>query len=132
MNDYITKSINQFACLTDLNDYFVYCFNFVDNRDMHFVSMMMLLRHDNIKMIDYEDDNLTCVIMKEIDTKKMNKKEIDTRISFLRFNLILFYLRKHVNFKSKENNMREIRKRLIRKKLMQKRLIREYIFFDLI
>jgi hypothetical protein len=89
ISDHIARSINQFACSTDLSDYSAHCSDFVDNRDMRFVNMIML-RHDDAKVIYYEDDNLICVIMKEIDKRKIDTKEIDTRISFLRFNLICF------------------------------------------
>ncbi len=76
-NDHITKSIDYFANLTNLSDYFAHCFDFVDSRDMTFVSVILLLRHDDVKMIYYEDDKLTCVIMRKIDTKEIDTKEID-------------------------------------------------------
>jgi hypothetical protein len=41
-------------------------------------------------MIYYENDNLICIIMKEIDKREIDTKEIDTRISSIRFNLICF------------------------------------------
>ncbi len=79
LNDHITESINQFADSTDLSDYFTHYFDFVDNRNMIFVNVILLLRHDDAKMIYYEDDKLTCAIMKKIDTKEIDTKEIDTK-----------------------------------------------------
>jgi hypothetical protein len=76
-SDHITRSIDQFANSTDLSDYSVHCFDFVDNRDMIFVSVILLLRHDDAKMIYYKDDKLTCAIMREIDTREIDTNEID-------------------------------------------------------
>jgi hypothetical protein len=77
LSDHITRSIDQFADSTDLNDYFAHCFDFIDSRDMTFVSVILLLRHDDAKVIYYEDDKLTCAIIKEIDTREIDTREID-------------------------------------------------------
>jgi hypothetical protein len=76
-SDHITRSIDQFADSTNLSDYSAHCSDFVDSRNMTFVSVILLLRHDDAKMIYYEDDKLTCVIMRKIDTKEIDTKEID-------------------------------------------------------
>jgi hypothetical protein len=78
-SDHIARSIDQFADSTDLSNYSAHCFDSVDSRDMTFVSVILLLRHDDTKMIYYEDDKLTCAIMKEIDTREIDTREIDTR-----------------------------------------------------
>jgi hypothetical protein len=77
LSDHIARSIDQFADWTNLSDYSAHYSDSVDSRDMIFVSVILLLRHDDAKVIYYENDKLTCVIMRKIDTREIDTKEID-------------------------------------------------------